>query len=58
VLFVLSVCLPQIVAALVGGFLLIAVGGEQIMMLGIAGLSLVCAAAAVRFIDEKRPADE
>lgn len=57
-LFNCTICLPQIVAALVGGFLLRAVGGEQIMMLGIAGLSLVCAAAAVRFIDEKRPADE
>ncbi len=57
-LFNCTICLPQIVAALVGGFLLRAVGGEQIMMLGIAGLSLVCAAAAVRLIDEKRPADE
>ena len=52
-LFNCTICLPQIIAALVGGLLLKAVGGEQIMMLFVAGVSLLLGAVAVFGIQTK-----
>lgn len=46
-LFNCTICLPQIVAALLGGLILRLVGGEQILMLAVAGGALLLAAAAV-----------
>lgn len=48
-----TICLPQIVAALCGGFLLKLAGGSQPAMLAIAGVLLVCGAAAVYAVREK-----
>ncbi len=53
-LFNCTICLPQIIAALLGGVILALVGGSQIMMLVVAGLSLVLGAVAVAFISEKK----
>jgi maltose/moltooligosaccharide transporter len=61
-LFNCIICLPQIVASLVGGLLLVTFGGEvvngvqsgQIMMLVIAGVSLLLGAVAVFGISTKR----
>jgi maltose/moltooligosaccharide transporter len=53
-LFSCTICLPQIIAALVGGLLLKAVGGEQIMMLVVAGVSLLMGAVAVFGIQTKK----
>ena len=49
-LFNCTICLPQIVAALLGGTLLHAVGGEQVMMLVTAGILLLGGAVCVSFI--------
>ncbi|MBP3455733.1 MAG: SLC45 family MFS transporter [Alistipes sp.] len=49
-LFNCTICLPQIVASAVGGLVLRLFGGEQIMMLVLAGVSLLLASAAVYFI--------
>ena len=49
-----TICLPQIVAALCGGFLLKLTGGSQPMMLAIAGILLVLGAAAVSAVKEKK----
>lgn len=48
-----TICLPQIVAALVGGLLLKMVGGSQPAMLMIAGVLLVLGAVSVGIIREK-----
>ncbi|MBQ2364993.1 MAG: MFS transporter, partial [Alistipes sp.] len=56
-LFNCTICLPQIVASLVGGLLLSACGGERIYMLVIAGVSLLIAAVAVYGISVKRNAE-
>ena len=61
-LFNCTICLPQIVASLVGGLLLSLVGGDvvdgiqtgQISMLVVAGVSLVLGAIAVFGISTKR----
>ena len=53
-LFNCTICLPQIIAALIGGVLLKAVGGEQIMMLVVAGVSLILGAVAVAGIRTKK----
>ena len=53
-MFNCTICLPQIIAALVGGLLLKAVGGEQIMMLVVAGVSLLMGAVAVFGIQTKK----
>ncbi|MBR6759628.1 MAG: SLC45 family MFS transporter [Alistipes sp.] len=53
-LFNCTICLPQIVAALLGGVILSVVGGEQIMMLVVAGVSLLLGAISVAFISQKR----
>ena len=63
-LFNCTICLPQIVASLVGGFILKGVGGDvvdgvqtgQIMMLVIAGVSLLLGALAVMGIKTRRDA--
>ncbi len=52
-LFNCTICLPQIIAALLGGVILALVGGSQIMMLVVAGVSLLLGAVAVAFISEK-----
>lgn len=49
-LFNCTICLPQIIAAIVGGFILRLVGGEQILMLVVAGASLLLAAVSVAFV--------
>jgi maltose/moltooligosaccharide transporter len=51
-LFNCTICLPQIVAAALGGFLLKAIGGSQAGMLAIAGVLLLCGAVAVLGIQE------
>ncbi len=53
-LFNCTICLPQIVAALLGGVILSIVGGSQPMMLVVSGLSLLLAAVAVPLIKEKK----
>ncbi len=53
-LFNCTICLPQIVAALLGGVILSVVGGSQIMMLVVAGVSLLLGAVSVAFISQKR----
>lgn len=52
-LFNCTICLPQIVAAVLGGVILHAVGSSQPMMLVVAGALLVCGALSVAFIKEK-----
>ena len=49
-LFNCTICIPQIVAAMLGGVILTLVDGNQTMMLVIAGIFLIFGAAAVRFI--------
>lgn len=49
-----TICLPQIVAAACGGILLKMVGGSQVSMFLIAGILLVCGAAAVYLVKVKR----
>lgn len=51
-LFNCTICLPQIVAAALGGLLLTAIGGSQPLMLLAAGVLLVCGAAAVTLVKE------
>ena len=53
-LFNCTICLPQIIAALLGGVILSLVGGTQVMMLVVAGISLILGAASVAFIQEKK----
>ena len=53
-LFNCTICLPQIVAALLGGVILSVVGGQQIMMLVVAGVALLLGAVAVAFISDKK----
>lgn len=52
-LFNCTICLPQIVAAVVGGSLLSLVGGSQATMLTISGILLAIGAASVYFIKSK-----
>ena len=51
-LFNCTICLPQIIAAALGGLVLRAVGGSQAGMLVIAGVLLLCGAASVLAIRE------
>ena len=51
-LFNCTICLPQIIAAALGGLVLSAVGGSQAGMLAIAGILLLCGAASVLAIRE------
>lgn len=52
-LFNCVICLPQIVAACCGGFLLETVGGHQVDMLVLAGVMLIAGAVCVTFIRNK-----
>lgn len=47
-----TICIPQIVAALIGGGLLYVVGGRQVSMLVLAGVLLIIGAVCVSFIKE------
>jgi maltose/moltooligosaccharide transporter len=49
-----TICLPQIVAAACGGFVLKMVGGAQVSMFIVAGVLLALGAVAVYFVKEKR----
>ncbi|MBP5486280.1 MAG: SLC45 family MFS transporter [Bacteroidales bacterium] len=53
-LFNCTICLPQIVAAALGGVILKICGGVQGNMMIIAGVLLVLGAICVRFVEEKR----
>ena len=48
-----TICLPQIVAAACGGFILKMVGGAQVSMFIVAGVLLALGAVAVYFVKEK-----
>ena len=50
-----TICLPQIVAAACGGFILKMVGGAQVSMFIVAGVLLVLGAISVYFVKEKMP---
>lgn len=52
-LFNCTICLPQIVAALLGGVLLNLMGGQQVMMLVLAGVFLVMGAGSVLLVRGK-----
>ncbi|MFN8206160.1 MAG: SLC45 family MFS transporter [Bacteroidales bacterium] len=51
-LFNATVTIPQIAAGLLGGVILIALGKDAILMLGVAGLSMALASLAVWFVKE------
>ena len=53
-LFNCTICLPQIVAAAIGGVVLRLVGGAQVSMMVVAGVLLLCGAAAVFAVKEKK----
>ena len=53
-LFNCTICLPQIVAAALGGVVLRLVGGAQVSMMVVAGVLLLCGAAAVYTVKEKK----
>ena len=53
-LFNCTICLPQIVAAALGGVVLKLVGGVQANMLIIAGVLLVCGSLAVALVEEHK----
>lgn len=49
-----TICLPQIVAALLGGVILRLVGGVQSTMMIVSGILLICGACAVSIIKDKK----
>ena len=49
-----TICLPQIVAAACGGFILKMVGGAQVNMFIVAGVLLALGAVSVYFVKEKK----
>ena len=51
-----TICLPQIVAAACGGFVLKMVGGAQVSMFIVAGVLLACGALAVYLVKDKAKA--
>ena len=53
-LFNCTICLPQIIAAVCGGFILHLVGGHSATMMIVAGVLLICGAACVGFIRDKK----
>ena len=53
-LFNCTICLPQIVAAALGGLVLKLCGGVQGNMMIIAGVLLILGAISVRFVEERR----
>ena len=55
-----TICIPQILAALVGGTLFVWIGGpekQQVMMLVVAGILLLLGSISVYFIKEKKTGD-
>ena len=53
-LFNCTICLPQIIAAAIGGVVLRIVGGAQVSMMVVAGVLLLCGALAVLAVKEKK----
>ena len=53
-LFNCTICLPQIIAAALGGVVLRLVGGAQVSMMVVAGVLLLCGALAVLGVKEKK----
>ncbi len=53
-LFNCTICLPQIVAASLGGVVLRLVGGVQANMLAVSGVLLICGAVAVSLVKERK----
>ena len=53
-LFNCTICLPQIIAAAIGGIVLKLVGGAQVSMMVVAGVLLLCGALAVLAVKEKK----
>ncbi len=53
-LFNCTICLPQIIAAAIGGVVLRLVGGAQVSMMVVAGVLLLCGALAVLTVKEKK----
>ena len=53
-LFNCTICLPQIVAAALGGVVLHLVGGVQAHMLVVAGVLLICGCFAVALVQEHK----
>ena len=53
-LFSGTICLPQIIAAVCGGFVLRMVGGHSATMMIVSGVLLVCGAACVGLIHTSR----
>ena len=53
-LFNCTICLPQIVAAALGGSVLKLVGGAQSSMLVVAGVLLICGSVAVSLIKVRK----
>src|ERR1035437_6736701 len=51
-IFNATITIPQIAASLLGGLILALVGGTSIMMLGVAGLSMLIAGVTVVFVKE------
>ncbi len=49
-LFNCTICLPQIIAALLGGVIISLVGGTQVMMMVVSGICLILGALAVQVI--------
>lgn len=49
-----TICLPQIIASIIGGVILKLLGGHQINMLVCAGCSLIIGALAVYFVNETK----
>ncbi len=52
-LFNCTICLPQIIAALLGGVIISLVGGTQVMMMVVSGICLILGALAVQVIKSK-----
>jgi maltose/moltooligosaccharide transporter len=52
-LFNATITIPQIAAGLLGGILLTFLGGKAILMLGVAGISMLLACFSVFFVKEK-----
>jgi len=51
-IFNATITIPQIAAGLLGSLVLTLVGGQAILMLGVAGLSMVAAGVSVIFVKE------
>lgn len=57
-LFNATITIPQICAGLLGGVMLTALGGASIMMLGVAGISMILAGISVLFVVEQKHSEE